>query len=176
MLKNKMSLVCLVLSLVLIFACFTACGPTSTAKISETDAANEEVFDGIFAEQDGVVYGYKKGENGGWDLLSLESETGKLINHGNTDAYVVYDENMVFGPSIVINGKIYVTTTCAIREDENVSFAMKGVDLFSFGGSEYLDYGKLFEENVTVEKLEEKDGSLVVDIEDAEALFSVKDL
>lgn len=176
MLKNTKSLVCLVLSLVLILACFAACGPTSTAKISDADASNKEVFDGIFAEQDGIVYGYKKGEKGGWDLMSLNNETGKLITHGNTDAYVVYDENMVFGPSIVINGKIYVTTTCAIREDEFVSFAMKGVDLFSFGGSDYLDYGKLFEENVTVEKLEEKDGSLVVYIEDAEALFSVKDL
>ena len=173
--KNMKTLLCSLLAVLLLVSCFTACGPTSKAQVENVNNG-EEMFDGILAEADGVTYGYKKGEKGGWELLSYNSESKKLTTHGNTDAYVVYDKTLVFGPSIVIDGKVYVTTTCSEREDEDVSFAKKGVDLFAFGGEEYLDYGKLFEENVVVEKLEEKDGSLVVYIEDAEALFEVSDL
>ena len=172
--KNKKTLLCALLCIVMILISLSSCGPTSTATVKDANANSEEIFDEVLIKHDGIAYGYAENEKGGYDMMSLNYATGKLIVHGNTDAYVVYFKTMEFGPSIVIDGVAYVTTTCSERDDEDASFAKKGVDLFAFGGTEYLDYGKLFEENVVVESLEEKDGKLVVHIEDASTLFDLE--
>ncbi|MBE6732124.1 MAG: hypothetical protein E7564_10585 [Ruminococcaceae bacterium] len=172
--KNMRTLLVLVLGIVLFALSLTACGPTSRI---ETTEGTMDVFDEVLIEEDGVMFGYAHNdEMGGYDLISYDKESKKATVHGNTNGYIIYDRTLVFGPSIVIDGIAYVTTYSTERENEDLSFAVKGVDLFSFGKDKLLDYGRLFQENVTVNKLEEKDGNLVVHIEDAEELFNIKDV
>ena len=172
--KNTRKLLALLLGTILFALSFTACGPTS--KIETLDSTLD-VFDKVLIEEDNVAFGYAHNdEMGGYDLISYDKTSGKATVHGNTNGYVVYDKTLVFGPSIVIDGIAYVTTYSTERENEDLSFAVKGVDLFAFGKDKLLEYGRLFEENVTVNKLEEKDGNLVVHIEDTEELFNLKDM
>ena len=115
----------LLLGTILFALSFTACGPTS--KIETLDSTLD-VFDKVLIEEDNVAFGYAHNdEMGGYDLISYDKTSGKATVHGNTNGYVVYDKTLVFGPSIVIDGIAYVTTYSTERENEDLSFAVKGV-------------------------------------------------